>query len=45
MWHFDRLVFLARELGGLRTPAPGGPLKVRLNLPSTRVPLFHAWKP
>ncbi len=45
MWHFDRLAFLTREDGGLQTPAAGGTRKVRLNLPSTHVPLFHVWKP
>jgi hypothetical protein len=45
MWSFDRLVFLTRETGGLIAPRAGRAPKVRLNLPSTHVPLFHAWKP
>jgi hypothetical protein len=45
MWSFDRLVFLTRETGGLVTPRGRKTTKVRLNLPSTHVPLFHAWKP
>ena len=55
MWSFDRLVFLTRETGGLVTPRGRGTrlfcldgreaVGVRLNLPSTHVPLFHAWKP
>jgi hypothetical protein len=45
MWSFDRLVFLTRETGGLVTPRGRGTRNVRLNLPSTHVPLFHAWKP
>jgi hypothetical protein len=45
MWSFKRLVFLTRETGGLVTPRSRGLRTVRLNLPSTHVPLFHAWKP
>jgi hypothetical protein len=45
MWSLDRLVFLTRETGGLRAAASGARRNVRLYLPSTHVPLFHAWKP
>ena len=45
MWSFDRLVFLASETAGLVAPRDRGIRTVRLNLPSTHVPLFHAWKP
>lgn len=45
MWSFDRLVFISAETGGLVAPRRREGRKVRLNLPSTHVPLFHAWKP
>jgi hypothetical protein len=45
MWSFDRLVLVSPESGGLRLVHPGATRKIRLNLPSTHVPLFHAWRP
>lgn len=44
MWSFDRPV-LATPDSKFRPGRNSPTRKVRLNLPSTHVPLFHAWRP
>lgn len=45
MWSIDRLVLVSPERGGLKVGSGRATRRVRLNLPSTHVPLFHAWRP
>jgi hypothetical protein len=45
MWSIDRLVLVSPDKGGLGTRNRSATRRVRLNLPSTHVPLFHAWRP